>query len=98
MGEQTPSKEERILRAVKQTLTSVARDTATEPGMKHPLTESTIDDIRHCLLLISQREQELVEARGGSMAMRPQMPGDRDPQPQGDVVVPIDSITRRDKA
>lgn len=95
MSEASASKEERILRVMKQVLTSVARDTATEPGMKHPLSEGTINDIRQCLLLISSREKELVEERGGSMDQRPRFTDE--PKPQGDVVVSIDSITRRKK-
>jgi hypothetical protein len=95
MSEASPSKEERILRVMKQVLTSVARDTATEPGMKHPLSEDTINDIRQCLLLISNREKELVEERGASMDMRPRFTDE--PKPQGDVVVSIDSITRKKK-
>ena len=95
MSEASPSKEERILRAMKQVLTSVARDTATEPGMKHPLSEDTINDIRQCLLLISNREKELVGERGGSMDERPRFKDE--PKPQGDVVVSIDSITRKHK-
>lgn len=95
MSEASPSKEERILRAMKQVLTSVARDTATEPGMKHPLSEETINDIRQCLLLISNREKELVEERGGSMDKRPRFTDE--PKPQGEVVVSIDSITRKKK-
>jgi len=95
MSESTPSKEERILRAMKQVLTSVARDTATEPGMKHPLSEETVNDIRQCLLLISNREKELVEDRGGSMDDRPRFKDE--PKPRGDVVVSIDSISRTKK-
>lgn len=95
MSEASASKEERILRVMKQVLTSVARDTATEPGMKHPLSEGTINDIRQCLLLISSREKELVEERGSSMDQRPRFTDE--PKPQGDVVVSIDSITRKKK-
>jgi hypothetical protein len=53
------SKEERILRAVKMTLAAVIKDTATPHGMQHPLSDSTIEDLRQCLALISAREREL---------------------------------------
>lgn len=71
MSEQELSKEEIILRAVKKTLTSVVKDTATEPGLIHPLGNDTINAIRDCLVLISSREQELAELAGRSMDMRP---------------------------
>lgn len=51
--------EERILRAVKHTLAAVVRDTATPHGMRHPLSDGTIEDLRQCLALISAREREL---------------------------------------
>lgn len=88
--EQTPSKEEQILRAVKRVLTEVIKDTATQPGVKHPLSENTIGGLRDCLVLISQREQELAEEAGRSMDARPRFVDE--PKPQGDVVVPLHSI------
>jgi hypothetical protein len=65
------SAEERILQAVKMTLTSVIKDTATPPGMRHPLSDATIRDLRECLSLISARERELAEAAGRAQAARP---------------------------
>jgi hypothetical protein len=62
MSETELSKEERILRAVKHTLAAVVRDTATPHGMRHPLSDSTIEDLRQCLALISARERELAAA------------------------------------
>ena len=93
MSDETPSKEEKILVAVKMVLTRVIRDTATGPGMKHPLSEATIGGLRDCLVLISQREQELAAAAGREMSARPRFTDE--PKPQGDVVVPIDSIKKR---
>jgi len=69
MGKKTPqseSTEARILRAVRFALTRVIRDTATEPGMKHPLSDETIADLRNCLVLISERERELEGAESGA--------------------------------
>jgi hypothetical protein len=57
------SKEERILRAMKITLAGVIRDTSTPHGMRHPLSDSTIEDLRQCLALISARERELAAAQ-----------------------------------
>ncbi|MGM0594097.1 MAG: segregation and condensation protein A [Pseudomonadota bacterium] len=95
MSDNDFSKEEKILGAVKRVLTEVIKDTATEPGMKHPLSDGTINGMRDCLVLISQREQELAEAAGRPMNMRPRFKDE--PQPQGDVVVSIDSISKSDK-
>jgi hypothetical protein len=58
--------EARILQAVKMTLAAVIKDTATPHGMRHPLSDSTIEDLRQCLALISAREREL--AAGESQA------------------------------
>jgi len=92
MPEQELSKEELILRAVKMVLTGVVRDTATPPGMKHPLSDQTIADMRQCLLLISERERELAEAAGRPMSRRPRYVDE--PKPAGDVVIPLGAIRR----
>jgi hypothetical protein len=59
VNEKELSIEQRILQAVKRTLAAVIRDTATPHGMRHPLSDSTIEDLRQCLSLISAREREL---------------------------------------
>jgi len=71
MSEPKLSMEERILKAVKMTLASVIKDTATPPGMRHPLSDATIEDLRQCLALISARERELAQAAGRSTEARP---------------------------
>ena len=85
------NKEEQILKAMKMTLTTIIKETATKPGFKHPLSESTMKGMRDCLVLISQREQELAEANGRSMDARPRFP-DEIPKSSAEVVVSIDSI------
>ncbi len=65
------SMEERILRAVKLTLANVIKDTATPHGMRHPLSEGTIEDLRQCLALISARERELAQAAGKTAGGKP---------------------------
>jgi len=65
------SMEQRILRAVKLTLANVIKDTATPHGMRHPLSDGTIEDLRQCLALISARERELAETAGQPMGKRP---------------------------
>jgi hypothetical protein len=67
-----PSPEERILRMVKRVLTDIAKDTSTPPGMKHPLSEPTVQGIRDCLALIAARERELAEAAGRTSRARPE--------------------------
>lgn len=64
MSDPQLSMEERILQAVKLTLAGVVRDTATPHGMRHPLSDATIEDLRQCLALISARERELARAAG----------------------------------
>ena len=86
MNNETLSKEERILRMMKHVLTDIAKDTHVTPGLKHPLSESTVQGIRECLSVITRREQELAEADGRSMNMRPRYVD----EPQNKVVVKLD--------
>lgn len=72
MSNETVSKEERILKVLKRVLTDIAKDTSTPPGMKHPLSEQTIQGIRECLSLISARERELAEEAGRPNRARPE--------------------------
>lgn len=65
------SMEARILQAVKLTLANVIKDTATPHGMRHPLSEGTIQDLRQCLALISARERELAQAAGKAPGGKP---------------------------
>jgi hypothetical protein len=67
-----PGKEEKILRMLKRVLTDIAKDTSTPPGMKHPLSENTVQGIRDCLALISARERELSEESGRPSRSRPE--------------------------
>lgn len=82
------SKEEQILRMMKKILTDVAKETFTRPGLKHPLSDTTILGIRDCLALITAREVELSEEHGRPMDQRPRFVD----EPQTSVVVPIDSL------
>ena len=58
-------KEREILVVMRKVLAQVIKDT-TPPSraMKHPLSEQTIQDVRHCLGLISLRERELADEAG----------------------------------
>lgn len=65
------SKEQQIIRAMRKTLTSVARDCAPRDGEPGPLSEATVENIRMCLGLIAAREAELAQALGLSQNGRP---------------------------
>ncbi len=83
-------KEARILRAMKLTLTNVIKDTTTQPGLKHPLSENTVEDIRQCLMLITARERELADILGKPMSLRPHYADEA----AKSVVVPITKVRR----
>ncbi|WP_372522558.1 segregation and condensation protein A [Sulfuricaulis sp.] len=87
------SKEFQILKVMKLVLTDVVKDTATQPGLKHPLSDRTIEGIRQCLKLVAARERELVEDAGKTMGMRPHYVD----EPKKNVVVPITKIGHNKK-
>ena len=61
------SKEQQILIAMRKTLGAIIKDITPPPGMKHPLSDHTIEDVRQCLTLLAAREKELadLDGRGG---------------------------------
>ena len=65
------SKEHKILVTMRQVLSSVVREITPEPGMRHPLTEKTMDDVRQCFALIAAREKELTDNAGMPSQHRP---------------------------
>ncbi len=99
MSEQKESKEERILHVMRSVLIDVIKDTTTEPGLKHPLKDTTIDSIRNGLDLITARQRELAEDKGEKWELRPSYPAEpqqRTPDGEG-VVVSIDSLKKKSK-
>lgn len=62
MNTEELSKEQRILRAMRKTLGNVVRDVTPLGGRSNPLTNDTIQDIKDCFALISERERELAES------------------------------------
>jgi len=82
--------EQHILIAMRKTLTAIIRDVTPPPGMRHPLSEATIEDIRQCLMLIAARENELADAQGRG-GERPYYAD----EPQTVQVVPVADLTRR---
>lgn len=91
MSDTEPTQEEIILHKVKQVLSGVAKDTATQPGFKHPLSDETIESLRYCLRLISEREQAIGEELGRSWNQRPYFVDDEN-APK-DAVVSVESLT-----
>lgn len=84
------SKEQQILIAMRKTLSAIIRDVTPPPGMRHPLTEPTIEDVRQCFGLIAAREKELADeqGRGGERPYYVDEPPDTQ-------VVPIAGIKKR---
>lgn len=75
MSEVDFSKERAILAAMRKTLGAVVRDTTPEHrGLKHALTEATIQDVKACFALIAARERELAELGGATHFEKPHYP------------------------
>ncbi|MDQ7015881.1 MAG: segregation and condensation protein A [Gammaproteobacteria bacterium] len=84
------SHEHRVLIAMRKTLSAIIKDVTPDPGTRHPLTDSTINDIRHCFALISAREKELAEERGNYQQARPRFVD----EPSDTKVVSLSSIRK----
>ncbi|MDP2030335.1 MAG: hypothetical protein Q8K12_11910 [Thiobacillus sp.] len=69
--EQTLQDEQRIMRMMRKTLTSIVRDTAPRDGNPSPLSEDTVLNIKDCLMVISNRETELARLTGRTLDERP---------------------------
>ncbi len=84
------TQEQQILIAMRKTLGAIIKDVTPPPGMRHPLSETTIQDVRQCFALIAARENELAQAqnRGGE---RPYYTD----QPQTSQVVPIAGLGKK---
>lgn len=84
------SKEREILMVMRKVLAQIVKDTTpSSRGLKHPLSDQTIQDIRNCLGLISLRERELADIAGVAM----EKPYYTDQKPAAEVVS-INSIGR----
>ena len=58
-------RERDLLLVMRKVLASIIKDTTpAHRDLKHPLTDNTIQDIRMCLGLISNRERELADLAG----------------------------------
>jgi len=63
--------EQRIMRMMRKTLTSIVRDTTPRDGNPSPLTEGTVLGIKDCLVVISAREAELAQLTGRTLDEKP---------------------------
>lgn len=86
------TKEQQILIAMRKTLAAIIKDVTPPPGMKHPFSEATTQDVRQCLALISAREAELADAQGRA-SERPYYAD----EPQSAQVVPIAGLGKGKK-
>ena len=71
MSTEFHSKEHQILATLRKVLSEVVRDTTPPPGRLHPLKPQTIENVKHCFMLLTAREKEIIEAAGGTMDKRP---------------------------
>ncbi len=72
MSTEYHSKEHQILSTVRKVLSAVVRDTTPRNGRPSPLNPKTSEDLKHCFMLITSREKEIIEEAGGSsMDARP---------------------------
>ena len=86
---ESSAKEREILRVMRKVLAAIVREVPPpHKGLRHPLSEQTIQDIRQCLGLITAREKELADDAGRSVQERPHFAD----QPQQTKVVPIPTL------
>jgi hypothetical protein len=79
---------------MRKLLTTIVREVTPESkSLKHPLSERTIQDIRHCLGLITAREKELADEAGRTAQERPYFVD----EPTQTKVVPISHIGKAGK-
>ncbi|MCG6932699.1 MAG: segregation and condensation protein A [Gallionella sp.] len=64
MDSEELSKEQRIMRIMRKTLGNIVKDVTPMGGRTNPLSEGTIQDIKDCFAMISDRERELADALG----------------------------------
>ena len=64
MNKEELHKEQQILRLMRKTLSNVVKDVTPLGGRSNPLTGTTIQEIKDCFALISEREKELARKLG----------------------------------
>ena len=70
-------KELDVLVVLRKVISGIVREITPDPGMKHPLSEATMEDIRQGFLLIAAREKEISDALGKPSLHRPVYKGDK---------------------
>lgn len=83
--------EQQILAIMKRLLTDIAKETFTRPGVKHPLSDATIGNMRECLKLISVREVDLSADPVNISSKRPRYVD----EPQKSVVVSMQDLNKK---
>ncbi|MBN4080252.1 segregation and condensation protein A [Beggiatoa alba] len=63
--------EQEVLAIMKRILTDIAKETFTRAGVRHPLSDETINNMRECLKLISIREADFSNNSGDVSPKRP---------------------------
>jgi len=77
------NKEREVMMVMRKVLSSIVKDTTpAHRDLKHPLSESTIQDIRMCFGLIASRERELADLAG----ITPEMPHYTDEKVSAEVI------------
>ena len=83
--------EQQVLAIMKRLLTDIAKETFTRPGLRHPLSEATIGNMRECLKLISVREVDLSSDPVNVSAKRPRYVD----EPNKSVVVSMQDLKKK---
>ncbi|NNJ90439.1 MAG: segregation and condensation protein A [Gammaproteobacteria bacterium] len=77
------NREKDLLIVMRKVLANIIKDTTpAHRDLKHPLSDNTIQDVRTCLGLISNRERELADIAG----IQPEKPYYTDEKPSAEVV------------
>jgi len=77
------NREKDLLIVMRKVLANIIKDTTpAHRDLKHPLSDRTIQDVRTCLGLISNREKELADTAG----IQPAKPYYTDEKPSAEVV------------
>jgi len=69
-------KELDVLITLRKILSGVVREITPDPGMRHPLSDGTMEDVRQGFMLIAAREKEISESMGKPSLHRPMYKGD----------------------
>ncbi|QKQ23808.1 hypothetical protein HUE58_01075 [Candidatus Ruthia endofausta] len=70
-NDNTQNFEIRLLDAVRKTLIAVAKDTMTQSGLKHPLSQATQKMITDCLDIVTSRQIAIEKSSGSHTRMKP---------------------------